>query len=77
LLKISVVVPFFFKQWGSVHRKTNCGSLNEEKWDQIKVDAHLVIKHYEKGKKISNKQMASLKIKRHEIFPNWNYTLLA
>ncbi|MCK5243183.1 hypothetical protein KAR34_12105, partial [bacterium] len=34
-------------------------------------------KHYEKGKKISNKQMASLRIKQHEIFPNWNYTLLA
>ena len=30
-----------------------------------------------KGKKFSNKQMASLKIKRHEIFPNWNYTLMA
>jgi hypothetical protein len=30
-----------------------------------------------KGKKISDKQMASLRIKRHEIFPNWNYTLLA
>jgi hypothetical protein len=43
----------------------------------LKVDAHLVTKHYEKGKKISDKQMASLKIKRHEIFPNWNYTLLA
>jgi len=43
----------------------------------LKVDAHLVTKHYEKGKKVSNEKMASLKIKRHEIFPNWNYTLLA
>lgn len=43
----------------------------------LKVGAHLVTKHYEKGKKISDKQMASLKIKRHETFPNWNYTLLA
>lgn len=43
----------------------------------LKVDAHLVAKHYEKGKKISDKQMASLKIKRHEIFPTWNYTLMA
>jgi hypothetical protein len=43
----------------------------------LKVDAHLVTKQYEKGKKISNQQMASLRIKQHEIFPNWNYTLLA
>jgi len=43
----------------------------------LKVDAHLVAKHDEKGKKISDKQMASLKIKRHKIFPTWNYTLMA
>jgi hypothetical protein len=42
----------------------------------LTVDAHLVTKHYEKGKKISDKQMASLKINRHEIFPQWNYTLM-
>ena len=35
----------------------------------LKVDAHLVAKHSEKGKKISDQQMASLKSKRHEIFP--------
>jgi arginine repressor len=29
------------------------------------------------GKKISDKQMESLKINRHEIFPKWNYTLMA
>ena len=43
----------------------------------LRVDAHLVTKHYKKGKKISDKQMASLKIEKHEIFPNWNYTLKA
>lgn len=43
----------------------------------LTVDAFLVTKHYEKGKKISDKQMASLKINRHEIFPQWNYTLMA
>jgi hypothetical protein len=45
----------------------------------LKVDAFLVTKDYEKGKKISDKQMSSLaeKLKRHKIFPNWNYTLSA
>ena len=43
----------------------------------LRVDGHLVTKQYEKGKKISDKQMASLKIEKHEIFPNWNYTLKA
>jgi len=43
----------------------------------LRVDGHLVTKQYEKGKKISDKQMASLKIEKHEIFPNWNYTLQA
>ncbi len=42
----------------------------------LRVDAHLVTKQYEKGKKISDKQMASLNIEKHEIFPNWNYTLM-
>ena len=45
----------------------------------LKVDAFLVTKHYEKEKKISDKQMSSIsdKLKKHEIFPNWNYTLMA
>ena len=45
----------------------------------LKVDAFLVTKHYEKGKKISDKQMSSIsdKLKKHKIFPNWNYTLMA
>ena len=43
----------------------------------LKVDAYLLTKQYEKGKKISDTQMASLKINRHEIFPKWNYTLMA
>jgi hypothetical protein len=43
----------------------------------LTVDAYLVTKHYEKGKKISDKQMAALNINRHEIFPKWNYTLMA
>jgi len=32
---ISAGVPFFFKQWGGINRKTNGCSLNGEKWDQM------------------------------------------
>ena len=42
----------------------------------LSVDAYLVTKHYERGKKISNKQMEDIKILTHETFPKWNYTLI-
>lgn len=42
----------------------------------LSVDAYLVTKHYEKGKKISIKQMEEIKISPHETFPKWNYTLM-
>lgn len=43
----------------------------------LKAEAYLVTKYYEKGKKISDEQMSSLskKLKKHEMFPDWNYTL--
>lgn len=45
----------------------------------LKVDAYLVDKHYKKGKKITDKQMASIleNLIKHEVFPKWNYTLTA
>lgn len=45
----------------------------------LKVNAYLVSKYYEKGKKITDKQMSSIteKLNKHEVFPDWNYTLKA
>jgi len=45
----------------------------------LSVDAYLVTKHYEKGIKISDKKMSSIseKLVKHDIYPNWNYTLMA
>ncbi len=41
----------------------------------LKVKARYVRKHYKTGEKISDKQMCSLSIKQHKIFPGWNYTI--
>ena len=41
----------------------------------LKVNAHFVRKHYKLGEKVTDKQMESLSIVRHNIFPNWNYTI--
>ncbi|MBW2154767.1 MAG: hypothetical protein JRH18_24285, partial [Deltaproteobacteria bacterium] len=32
-------------------------------------------KAYEKGVKVSNNHFKEISIKRHEILPNWNYTI--
>ena len=41
----------------------------------LKVQATLVEKYYEKGLKITDDQMASLALEKHDVCPNWNYTL--
>lgn len=41
----------------------------------LKVNCHVVDKHYERGEKITDEQMASLCLKKHVVFPMWNYTL--
>lgn len=42
----------------------------------LKVDAYLHDKEYQTGESISDEQMATIPIIRHETFPQWNYTLL-
>jgi len=41
----------------------------------LEVNAHYVRKKYKTGEKVSNKQMESLSINKHEKFPKWNYVL--
>ena len=41
----------------------------------LRVRAHLVRRVYRKGKKVSDVQMKSLSIKKHDTHPQWNYTL--
>jgi len=41
----------------------------------LKVRAHLVEQVYETGIKITDEQMQTLNISRHESLPKWNYTL--
>ena len=41
----------------------------------LRVRAHLVRRTYRKGKKVSNAQMKKLPIKKHDVHPQWNYTL--
>jgi len=41
----------------------------------LKVRAHLVRRQYEKGIKISDKQMDALPITLHDSLPKWNYTI--
>jgi hypothetical protein len=41
----------------------------------LTVDACLISRQFEKGVKISDKQMGLLNIKTHSILPKWNYTI--
>ena len=41
----------------------------------LKVDAILNEKKYEKGIKISDDQMKEINLKKHDILPQWNYTI--
>ena len=41
----------------------------------LKVSAHVARKTYEKGERVSDKLMRTLHIKRHQTFPDWNYTI--
>jgi hypothetical protein len=41
----------------------------------LRVRAHLVRRTYRKGKKVSDAEMNKLPIKKHDIHPQWNYTL--
>ena len=41
----------------------------------LRVKSHLVSKHFETGKKISAEQMSQLRLVRHNVLPEWNYTL--
>ena len=41
----------------------------------LKVICHIVDQQYDKGEKITDEQMASLHLKKHVVFPLWNYTL--
>ena len=41
----------------------------------LKVEARLDERDYEKGKKISDEDMARLKIIFYELYPNWNYSI--
>jgi hypothetical protein len=42
----------------------------------LKIRAVLNSKHYEKGKKVSDKQLEQIALKRHTLRPNWNYSIL-
>ena len=41
----------------------------------LKVMAHLLDGQYEKGVKVSDQQMEALELERHQVCPNWNYTI--
>ena len=41
----------------------------------LKAKARLITKPYEKGERITDKQMRTLPLQRHDILPDWNYTL--
>lgn len=41
----------------------------------LKVNAHFVRKHYKLGEKVTDEQMDSILIDRHDTFPKWNYTI--
>lgn len=41
----------------------------------LRVRALLAGKKYERGVKVTNKELASVKLKRHETCPTWNYTI--
>ena len=41
----------------------------------LNVKAHYVRKQYEKGERVSDKQMKELQIEKHETLSNWSYKL--
>lgn len=41
----------------------------------LRIKARLDTKEYEKGEEFTDKQMATIDIKRHRTHPNWNYTI--
>jgi hypothetical protein len=41
----------------------------------LRLRAHLVRKHYEKGAKIPDKVMQELPIAKHPTLPRWNYVI--
>jgi len=41
----------------------------------LKIKAFLDMNDYRTGIKISDKQIEELNIKRHELHPQWNYTI--
>jgi hypothetical protein len=41
----------------------------------LRVQAHLVTNHYATGVKVTDDEMDALNLERHEICPQWNYTI--
>ena len=41
----------------------------------LKVKAFVLDGHYEKGLKVSDPEMRALNLERHQVCPNWNYTI--
>jgi hypothetical protein len=41
----------------------------------LRVKSHLVSKHFDTGKTISADQMSQLRLVKHNVLPDWNYTL--
>ena len=41
----------------------------------LRVRAYLVTEHYATGVKVSNDEMATLNLQRHDVCPQWNYTI--
>lgn len=41
----------------------------------LKVQAHLVTEHYATGVKVSDEEMDALNLERHDVCPQWNYTI--
>lgn len=42
----------------------------------LRVESRLVTKHYATGQKVSDQQMHELRLRKHSMLPEWNYTLL-
>ena len=41
----------------------------------LKIRASLIKKQYQKGKEVSDQQMQQIALKRHTLWPNWNYSI--
>ena len=71
--------PEISKNWAGkplVNYETVINYIRTTKTDTgLRVRARLIRKHYPKGEKVSDADMAQLPIIRHETRPNWNYTL--